>query len=94
MIRTAGQTMDFKSGDDTAMALDLDRQDTVEEPTTGKKAVAMDKIDEGSEGLVQEAAGEALRRNGREGADQAGGRGGRGDQGLQRDARGAQAGSA
>ncbi len=60
MIRTAGQTMDFKSGDDTAMALDLDRQDTVEEPTTGKKAVAMDKIDKGSEELVQEAAGEAL----------------------------------
>ena len=39
--QTAGQTMDFKSGNDTAMALDLDTQDTVEEPTTKTKAVAM-----------------------------------------------------
>ncbi|MAB44880.1 MAG: ribonucleotide-diphosphate reductase subunit alpha [Sphingomonadaceae bacterium] len=52
--------MDFKSGNDTAMALDLDTHDTVDEPTTKKKAVAMDKSDNGSEQLVQEAAGEAL----------------------------------
>ncbi|HAG36938.1 MAG TPA: ribonucleoside-diphosphate reductase subunit alpha, partial [Erythrobacter sp.] len=52
--------MDFKSGNDTAMALDLDTHDTVDEPTTKKKAVAMDKPDNGSEQLVQEAAGEAL----------------------------------
>ncbi|QYJ07552.1 ribonucleoside-diphosphate reductase subunit alpha [Qipengyuania flava] len=52
--------MDFKSGDDTAMALDLDTQDTVEEPTTKKKAVSMDTTDKGSDELVQEAAGEAL----------------------------------
>ena len=52
--------MDFKSGDDTAMALDLDTQDTVEEPTTKTKAVAMDKTDTGSDELVQEAAGAAL----------------------------------
>ena len=58
--QTAGQTMDFKSGNDTAMALDLDTHDTVDEPTTKKKAVAMDKSDNGSEQLVQEAAGEAL----------------------------------
>ena len=58
--QTAGQTMDFKSGNDTAMALDLDTHDTVDEPTTKKKAVAMDKSDNGSEHLVQEAAGEAL----------------------------------
>ncbi len=37
--QTAGQTMDFKSGNDTAMALDLDTHDTVDEPTTKKKAV-------------------------------------------------------
>ena len=58
--QTAGQTMDLKSGNDTAMALDLDTHDTVDEPTTKKKAVAMDKSDNGSEQLVQEAAGEAL----------------------------------
>jgi len=58
--QTAGQTMDFKSGNDTAMTLDLDTHDTVDEPTTKKKAVAMDKSDNGSEQLVQEAAGEAL----------------------------------
>ena len=58
--QTAGQTMDLKSGNDTAMALDLDTHDTVDEPTTKKKAVAMDKPDNGSEQLVQEAAGEAL----------------------------------
>lgn len=58
--QTAGQTMDFKSGNDTAMALDLDTHDTVDEPTTKKKVVAMDKSDNGSEQLVQEAAGEAL----------------------------------
>ncbi len=53
--------MDFKSGDDTAMALDLDMRDTVEESTTSKKkAVAMDTSDKGSEELVAAAAGDAL----------------------------------
>ena len=52
--------MDFKSGNDTAMALDFDTQDTAPEPTTEEKAVAMDKTDKGSDELVQAAAGEAL----------------------------------
>ena len=52
--------MDFKSGNDTAMALDFDTQDTAPEPTTEEKAVAMDKTDKGSDELVQAAAGEAM----------------------------------
>ena len=52
--------MDFKSGNDTAMALDFDTQDTAPEPTSEEKAVAMDKTDKGSDELVQAAAGEAL----------------------------------
>ncbi len=52
--------MDFKSGNDTAMALDFDTQDTAPEPTTEEKAVAMDKTDKGSDELVQAAAGQAL----------------------------------
>ncbi|WP_370191005.1 ribonucleoside-diphosphate reductase subunit alpha [Qipengyuania sp.] len=52
--------MDFKSGDDTAMALDIDTDDSVSEPTTQTKAVAMDKTDTGSDGLVEQAAGEVL----------------------------------
>ena len=57
----AGLTMDFKSGDDTAMTLDIETQDdTATEPTTDEKAVAMDKTDKGSDELVQAAAGEAL----------------------------------
>jgi len=52
--------MDFKSGDDTAMALDIDTDDSVSEPTTQTRAVAMDKTDTGSDGLVEQAAGEAL----------------------------------
>jgi len=51
--QTAGQTMDFKSGDDTAMALDIDTQDDIAaEPATQTKAVAMDKTDKGSEELT------------------------------------------
>ena len=57
----AGLTMDFKSGDDTAMTLDIETQDdTATEPTTDEKAVAMDRTDKGSEDLVQDAAGQAL----------------------------------
>ncbi|MCA0889185.1 ribonucleoside-diphosphate reductase subunit alpha [Qipengyuania flava] len=53
--------MDFKSGDDTAMALDIDTQDDIAaEPATQTKAVAMDKTDKGSDELVQDAAGQAL----------------------------------
>ena len=52
--------MDFKSGNDTAMALDFDTQDTAPEPTTEEKAVATDKTDKGSDELVQAAAGEAM----------------------------------
>ena len=41
--------MDFKSGDDTAMTLDIETQDdTATEPTTDEKAVAMDRTDKGS----------------------------------------------
>ena len=62
---TAGLTMDFKSGDDLTMALDLETQDTVEETTPEKgkkpeKAVSMAKQDKGSEELVAEAAGAAM----------------------------------
>ena len=43
--------MDFKSGDEAAMGLDLDTPDTVEDaaPTTKGKAVSMAKQDKGSE---------------------------------------------
>ncbi|QZD91397.1 ribonucleoside-diphosphate reductase subunit alpha [Qipengyuania xiapuensis] len=58
--------MDFKSGDEAAMGLDLDTQDTVEDTAPAKakkkpeKAVAMEKNDKGSEELVAEKAGEAM----------------------------------
>ncbi|NNC53526.1 MAG: ribonucleoside-diphosphate reductase subunit alpha [Erythrobacter sp.] len=58
--------MDFKSGDEAAMGLDLDTQDTVEDTAPAKakakpeKAVAMEKKDAGSEELVAEKAGEAM----------------------------------
>ena len=58
--------MDFKSGDEAAMGLDLDTQDTVEDtaPAEAKKqpekAVAMEKKDMGSEELVAEKASEAM----------------------------------
>ena len=52
--------MDFKSGDDTAMELDIDTHDSAPEPATKTKAVTMDKSDKGSDGLVEQAAGEAL----------------------------------
>jgi ribonucleoside-diphosphate reductase alpha chain len=57
--------MDFKSADDTAMALDLDLQDTAETTTTPakkqpEKAMTMDKGDKGSDALVAEAAGQAM----------------------------------
>ncbi|MXO96716.1 ribonucleoside-diphosphate reductase subunit alpha [Erythrobacter aquimaris] len=62
--------MDFKSGDEAAMGLDLDTQDSDEDTAPAKKpapkkdaaekAVKMDKQDKGSEELVAEAAGEAM----------------------------------
>ncbi|MBX7514147.1 ribonucleoside-diphosphate reductase subunit alpha [Qipengyuania sp. GH38] len=62
--------MDFKSGDEAAMGLDLDTQDSDEDTAPAKKpapkkdaaekAVTMDKQDKGSEELVAEAAGEAM----------------------------------
>ncbi|MBX7528035.1 ribonucleoside-diphosphate reductase subunit alpha [Qipengyuania sp. 1NDH10] len=57
--------MDFKSGDEAAMGLDLDTQDTVEdtapaEPKKAKKAVSMESEDKGSEDLVAAKAGEAM----------------------------------
>ena len=57
--------MDFKGGDETAMGLDMDTQDTVEDaaPTEAKKpekAVSMKSQDKGSEQLVAEKAGEAM----------------------------------
>ncbi|MBX7532767.1 ribonucleoside-diphosphate reductase subunit alpha [Qipengyuania sp. 1XM1-15A] len=58
--------MDFKSGDEAAMGLDLDTQDTVEDTAPAKakakpeKAVAMEKKDAGSEELVAAKAGEAM----------------------------------
>ncbi|SFO85748.1 ribonucleoside-diphosphate reductase subunit alpha [Qipengyuania nanhaisediminis] len=62
--------MDFKSGDEAAMGLDLDTQDSDEGTAPAKKpapkkdaaekAVKMDKQDKGSEELVAEAAGEAM----------------------------------
>ena len=57
--------MDFKGGDETAMGLDMDTQDTVEDaaPTETKKpekAVSMKSQDKGSEQLVAEKAGEAM----------------------------------
>ena len=57
--------MDFKSGDEAAMGLDLDTQDTVGDtaPTEAKKpekAVSMAKQDKGSDELVAEKAGEAM----------------------------------
>ncbi|MXO51714.1 ribonucleoside-diphosphate reductase subunit alpha [Erythrobacter gaetbuli] len=58
--------MDFKSGDEAAMGLDLDTQDTVDDTAPVKnsakaqKAVAMENEDKGSEALVAEAAGAAM----------------------------------
>ncbi|MGE5953303.1 MAG: ribonucleotide reductase N-terminal alpha domain-containing protein, partial [Qipengyuania vulgaris] len=54
--------MDFKGGDEAAMGLDLDMQDTVDDaaPTKTDKAVSMAKQDKGSEELVAEKAGEAM----------------------------------
>lgn len=57
--------MDFKGGDDTAMALDIETQDdagdaAVVKAIADQKAVSMDKQDQGSEQLVAEAAGAAL----------------------------------
>lgn len=57
--------MDFKGGDEAAMGLDMDTQDTVEDaaPTEAKKpekAVSMKSQDKGSEQLVAEKAGEAM----------------------------------
>ena len=57
--------MDFKSGDDTAMALDLEMDSTAEDAAPPKakapeKAVSMDRNDTGSDELVSAAAGEAL----------------------------------
>ena len=57
--------MDFKGGDEAAMGLDLDTQETIEDaaPTNSakpKKAVAMESQDKGSEDLVAAKAGEAM----------------------------------
>ncbi|MXO49032.1 ribonucleoside-diphosphate reductase subunit alpha [Erythrobacter vulgaris] len=57
--------MDFKGGDEAAMGLDMDTQDTVEDaaPTEAKKpekAVSMKSQDKGSEQLLAEKAGEAM----------------------------------
>ncbi|WP_369026240.1 ribonucleoside-diphosphate reductase subunit alpha [Qipengyuania sp. RANM35] len=58
--------MDFKTGDDMAMALDLDTDTAADtnETTSNKKApetaVTMEKSDKGSDDLVTAAAGEAL----------------------------------
>ena len=59
--------MDFKSGDEEAMGLDLDMQDSVEDTAPAaksaekpEKAVEMKSQDKGSEELVAEAAGEAM----------------------------------
>jgi ribonucleoside-diphosphate reductase alpha chain len=57
--------MDFKGGDEAAMGLDMDTQDTVDDaaPTEAKKpekAVSMKSQDKGSEQLVAEKAGEAM----------------------------------
>ena len=59
--------MDFKSGDEETMGLDLDMQDSVEDTAPAaksakkpEKAVEMKSQDKGSEELVAEAAGEAM----------------------------------
>ena len=65
-ITKGGAKMDFKSGDEAAMGLDLETQDAVEDAAPAKarksseKAVAMDAKDKGSEELVAEKAGEAM----------------------------------
>ncbi|MGI8944174.1 MAG: ribonucleoside-diphosphate reductase subunit alpha, partial [Qipengyuania sp.] len=61
--------MEFRTGDDAAMNLDSETQDSETAPVAKKKpvrtdkverAIAMDKADKGSEDLVSDKAGEAL----------------------------------
>ncbi|EDL49587.1 ribonucleotide-diphosphate reductase alpha subunit [Erythrobacter sp. SD-21] len=57
--------MDFKGGDETAMALDLDTDSTIEDtasakPKQAEKAVSMGGQDKSSEDLVAAKAGEAM----------------------------------
>ncbi|WP_128891198.1 ribonucleoside-diphosphate reductase subunit alpha [Erythrobacter sp. HKB08] len=56
--------MEFRTGDDAAMGLDQDTEETIaptkQTPAKAKAAVKMDKADKGSEELVAEKANEAL----------------------------------